>query len=111
MILLIGNLPRHISHDQLCTYFEAYGIVYDIYMPVVMKRCSPYFGSNKGHAFITIQDAPYLYYLSSIERPLYLNDILLVSVTIVNKDTPPSHKSDPVLLQEIRRIQIQKHMK
>jgi hypothetical protein len=81
-----------------------------------MKRSSPAFGLNKGHAFIMMEDAVYLYYIAAIHRPLYISYAdtsdtsyhLTVSLQIV-ASTPPSHKGDPVLLQEVRtRMQLKR---
>ena len=109
MRILICNLPSTITSAELCTYFEQYGTVYNVYIPMNMKRSSPTFGLNKGHAFIIIEDVAYLYYIASIARPLYICGITVILQIDVH--TPPSHKSDPVLLQEVRRVRIQKHMK
>ena len=109
MILLISNLPYHITPTQLCTYFESFGTIHNIYMPITMKRSSPYFGCNKGHAFLSITDAPYLTYIATIDRPLYSNDISFC-IQLVN-GAPPSHKGIPVMLQEVQRIRVEKHMK
>jgi RNA recognition motif-containing protein len=122
MHLFVGNLPSirsDILCEILCTYFEQYGVVYTVYIPTNMKRSSPAFGLNKGHAFIMMEDAVYLYYIAAIHRPLYISYAdtsdtsdtshhLTVSLQIV-ASTPPSHKSDPVLLQEVRtRMQLKR---
>ena len=115
MHLFVGNLPSirsDILCEILCTYFEQYGVVYTVYIPINMKRSSPAFGLNKGHAFIMMEDVAYLQYVADINRLLYIsvstitsntnnksND-LTVSVQIITS-MPPSHKGDPVLLQEV----------
>jgi hypothetical protein len=50
--LIVCNLPRDISIQELRDIFETYGIIRDIYIPKNMEKTSPYFGTVKGFALI-----------------------------------------------------------
>lgn len=50
--LIVRNLPRNTTVQDLRMKFDKYGVIRDIYLPKNMDRTSPYFGTLKGFALI-----------------------------------------------------------
>jgi RNA recognition motif-containing protein len=50
--LVLRNLPRDITSDELSSYFSKYGTILNIYIPKNMDKNSPYYGTIKGFALI-----------------------------------------------------------
>ncbi len=50
--LIIRNLPRDISYQELYSVFITYGCIKDIYIPKNMNTTSKYYGTLKGFALI-----------------------------------------------------------
>lgn len=55
--LIVRNLPRDITVQQLRNVFDKYGPIKDIYIPKNMDKSSPYFGTTKGFALIKFLNA------------------------------------------------------
>ena len=50
--LIVRNLPRNTTVQDLRMKFDKYGVIRDIYLPKNMDRTSPYFGTLKGFALV-----------------------------------------------------------
>lgn len=50
--LIVRNLPRDITIDELNHIFEKHGVLRDIYIPKNQNQNSPYYGTIKGFATI-----------------------------------------------------------
>jgi len=50
--IIIRNLPRDITVNELRSIFETFGPIRDIYIPKNMEKTSPLFGTIKGFALI-----------------------------------------------------------
>ena len=54
--IIVRNLSRSLSVEELRGIFEVHGIIHDVYLPKNMDRSSPYFGTMKGFALIKYAD-------------------------------------------------------
>jgi RNA recognition motif-containing protein len=50
--LIVRNVSRTITEEELRVLFQCYGSVRDVYIPKNMDRDSPHFGTSKGFALI-----------------------------------------------------------
>lgn len=54
--IIVRNLSRSLSVEELRGIFEIHGIIHDVYLPKNMDQSSPYFGTMKGFALIKYAD-------------------------------------------------------
>lgn len=54
--IIIRNLSRSLSLEELRGIFEVHGVIHDVYIPKNMDRSSPHFGTMKGFALIKYAD-------------------------------------------------------
>ena len=54
--IIVRNLSRSLSLEELRGIFEVHGIIHDVYIPKNMDRSSPHFGTVKGFALIKYAD-------------------------------------------------------
>jgi hypothetical protein len=84
--LIVRNLPRDVTEDELRAIFEKHGPVHDIYIPKNLDSTSPYYGSIKGFAlikFLSHQDSTRAY-LSETTRLLIRGKT--IGIEFANKD-------------------------
>jgi hypothetical protein len=86
--IIVRNLPRDITSQELITIFKVYGNIVNVFIPVNRDKQSPYFGIIKGFALIKYSNADEAYKAFSIETSMHKRTIRTkqINTDLANED-------------------------
>jgi hypothetical protein len=84
--LILHNLPRNITIEELREVFHKYGTITDIYIPKNMDKTSPYYGTIKGFALVKFLSPKEAFYAHFIESTRLVIRGRIVSMEFAKED-------------------------